>query len=102
MIKDVRFTAGKLVVTDEFDRVRDYDIVNYLRAADIPAGLTYVQVQAITTLANFLVVLIRTLIDRQILGESFLEEGEYSLDDLIESIEDMGGAYHEPDITVGS
>lgn len=102
MIRDVRFTAGKLVVTDEFGHAKDYDIANYLRAADIPAGLTYTQVQAVTALANIIVVLIRTLIVRQVLDESFMEDEEYSLDDLIESIEGMGGAYHEPDITVES
>jgi len=69
-----------------------------LRAADIPTGLTYTQVEAITTLANLLVVLIRTLIDRQVLNESFLEDGDYELDDIVASIENMGGDYVEPDI----
>ena len=100
MIRDVRFVAGKLLVTQDTGESREYDIVNYLRAADIPAGLTYTQVAAVTSLANLVAVLIRTLIDRQVLDESFLENDDLDLDHIIYSIEQMGGAYHEPDISV--
>ena len=62
--------------------------------------LTYAQVGAVTSLANLVAVLIRTLIDRQVLDESFLENDDYDLDAIIQSIEAMGGAYHEPDISV--
>ncbi len=77
-----------------------YPISAVLRAADIPTGLTYSQVGAITTLANLVAILIRTLIDRDILNESFLEDGDIDLEGIVESIEDMGGDYGEPDISV--
>ena len=101
MIKDIAFEAGSIVVTtDGSNTPRRYNIAEMLRAADIPTGLTYAQVGAIKTLANLVVVLIRTLIDRNTLDESFLEEGDYSLADLVESIENMGGDFGTPDITV--
>jgi len=90
---------GYLVVEIDGKKTQ-HPISAVLRAADIPVGLTYSQVQSITSLANLLAVLIRTLIDRQILDESFLEDGDYNLDDIVESIEDMGGDFGEPDITV--
>ena len=95
MIKDVKFIAGKLQVTTDVE-TKEYDIVNYLRAADIPAGLTYAQVASISALANLVVILIRTLIDREILNESFLEDDDIDLDHLIAAIEAMGGSYHDP------
>ena len=98
-IANVKFVAGKLEVTDDNGQVRHYDIANYLRATDIPTGLTYTQVAAITTLANLVSVLIRTLVDRQVLDESFLEEGDYNLDDIVETIENIGGDYGEPDLS---
>ena len=99
-IAGFRGEPGYLVFTDDGGRSTRYDIKDVLRAADIPVGLTYSQVGAITTLANLVVVLVRTLIDRQILNESFLENDDLDLDAIIQSIEDMGGAYHEPDIAV--
>ena len=90
---------GFIIVEIDGQRTQ-YPIADILRAADIPIGLTCVQVRAITTLANLLVVLIRTLIDRQILNESFLEDGDYDLAAIVQSIEDMGGDYGEPDISV--
>jgi hypothetical protein len=93
---------GYIITVDANGKqVMRYPIASVLRAADIPS-LTYTQVQAITALANLTVVLIRTLIDRQILDESFLEKDEYNLDDIIESIENMGGDFGEPDITVNT
>jgi len=76
-----------------------HSIARVLRAADIPS-LTYVQVQAITALANLTAVLIRTLISRDILDDSFLEDGEYSLESITEALEEMGGDYGDPDISV--
>ena len=98
-VKNVKLVDGKLQVTTDVE-TKEYDIVNYLRAADIPAGLTYTQVSAISSLANLIVVLIRTLIDREVLNESFLENDDLDLDHIIYAIEQMGGAYHEPDIAV--
>ena len=94
------FTPGAIITIDESGNRTSQDLASLLRAADIPAGLTYSQVQAVTALANLIAVLIRTLVDRQVLDESFLENDDYDLDHIIYSIEQMGGAYHEPDISV--
>ena len=99
-VKDIAFSPGYITITNDNGTRTQYSVADILRALDIPAGLTYQQVSAITTLANLIVVLIRTLIDRQVLNESFMENDDYDLDALIESIESMGGAYHEPDISV--
>jgi len=90
---------GFLVVEIDGKKTQ-FPISTVLRAADIPTGLTYAQVGAIKTLANMVVILIRTLIAKNVLDEDFLEDGEYDLSALIQSIEDMGGDYTEPDITV--
>ena len=95
-----RGEPGFLIFTDGGGRETAYNVSDLLRAADIPTGLTHEQVGAITTLANLVVVLIRTLIDRQVLNESFLEDNEYDLADIIESIEEMGGDFVNPDISV--
>ncbi len=99
-VANIAFEAGFLTLTDDSGRSTKYPIADMLRAADIPVGLTHEQVGAITTLANLVAVLIRTLIDRQVLDESFMEEGEYDLNAIVETIENMGGDYGEPDLTV--
>ena len=99
-LQDIAFSSGYITITREGGNQTKYPIADVLRALDIPTGLTYAQVGAITTLANLVVVLIRTLIGRQVLDESFLEDGEYDLTAIVQSIEDMGGDYGEPDISV--
>lgn len=98
LVARVELIPGYIKITEDGGQSHLIAIVDVLRAADIPA-LTYEQVAAIKTLANLVVILVRTLIDRQILDESFLEEGEYDLADLIETIESMGGDYGEPDLS---
>ena len=103
-IEAILFEAGFVTLTDDGGRKTQHPIADMLRAADIPVGLTYSQVAAITALANLIAVLIRTLIDRGVLDESFGEsDGDLSLDleHIIHTIEEMGGAYHEPDLNVG-
>jgi hypothetical protein len=100
MIKDITFEAGSFVVTPESGGPKRIPIKDMLRSADIPTGLTYEQVGAITTLPNLVVVLIRTLINSGVIDESFMEKGEYNLKDLIETIEGMGGDFGNPDLTV--
>ncbi len=95
----VTFTPGYMVVNIG-GKLTQYPISSVLRAADIPTGLTHTQVSAITTLANLVAVLIRTLIINNVLDESFLEEGEYDLGDIVQAVADMGGDYGEPDILV--
>jgi len=91
------FEAGYIVTTDERGNRTRHAIADVLRAADIPA-LTYAQVAAIRILANLIVVLIRTLIDRGTLDESFLEDDDFDLDAIVAVVENIGGSYHEPDI----
>ena len=100
MIQNITFESGSIVVTDDRGNSHRHDIANVLRAADVPTGITYSQVTSITALANLIAVLIRTLIDREVLDESFLEDDDLDLDHIVYSIEQMGGAYHEPDISV--
>jgi len=99
-IVQTQYMPGYVVETDQSGNSTKRAIADMLRSADIPTGLTYEQVSAVTTLANLFAVLVRTLIDRGVLDESFMEGSEYSLDDLIEAVESLGGAYHEPDISV--
>lgn len=101
-IERITFTPGFITLYDGGATPTKYAIADVLRALDIPTGLTHTQMEEISKLANMFAVLIRTLIDRQILDESFLENDDYSLDALIQSIEQMGGSYHEPDIAVAN
>lgn len=94
------FEPGYIVIHMDSGAPVQHPIDKVLRALDIPTGLTHTQVGAITTLANHFVVLMRTLIAKGILDESFLEEGEISLEALIQSFEGMGGDFISPDITV--
>ncbi len=99
-VSKLEFEKGFMTLTDSYGRSTKYPIADMLSATDIPAGLTHTQVPDISSLANLLVVLIRTLIDRQVIDESFLENDDYDLDAIIYAIEKMGGAYHDPDIAV--
>lgn len=96
----VAFTPelGGFVVNVDGSKTRFY-YRDFLRAADIPTGLTYTQIKGLKALANMLAVLIRTLIDRQVLDESFMEDDDYSLDAIIAAIEEQGGSYHAPDLS---
>lgn len=98
LVAKVELIPGYIKITDDGGQSHLIGIADALRAADIPA-LTYQQVAAIKTLANLIVILVRTLIDRQVLGESFLEDGDIDLDDIVGTIEAMGGNYVEPDLS---
>ena len=77
-----------------------YPIADILRALDIPVGLTHTQVDGLRLLANLTAVLIRTLVEREILDETFADSLglDMDLDHLIYAVEQMGGTYHEPDL----
>jgi len=100
LVTNIRFEPGYIYLDRDAGPPTRYNVSAILRALDIPTGLTYTQVAAVTTLANLVVILIRTLIDRDVLGEDFLEGGEYNLDDIETAITLMGGSYMEPDLTV--
>ena len=95
-IVKTEFEPGYIITTDDGGRRTRHEIAPVLRAEDIPTGLTYTQVASISALANLVVILIRTLIDREILNESFLEDDDIDLDHIIAAVEAMGGSYHEP------
>lgn len=95
-VLDFRSRPGFIRTTDDNGIEYDWPLADMLRASDIPTGLTYVQVASLSALANLVVILIRTLIDRKVLTDSFLENEEINLDDIIETIEAMGGSYQEP------
>jgi len=99
-IENIIFEPGYMTLVMENGRRTRYTVADILRALDIPIGLTYEQVGAVTTLANLLVVLIRTLQAKDIVDEDFLEKGEFDISMLIKSIEDMGGSYTDPDLNV--
>ncbi len=99
-VENITLIPGFFKITEDGGREHLIAVTDILRAADIPVGLTFSQVAAVTSLANLIAVLIRTLIDRQVLDESFLEHDDLDLDHIIYSIEQMGGAYHNPDISV--
>ncbi len=99
-ITGMTFEAGYIVLTDERGNRTRYPIADVLRALDIPTGLTYIQVGAIKTLANMMADLTKKLIDLEVLPAEFTGENGYDLDAIIQTIEDMGGDYAEPDLTV--
>lgn len=98
-VRSITFEAGYIVVQTDSGAPRKHSIADVLRAADIPS-LTYTQVAAITALANLVVILIRTLIERGVLDESFADSlgMDWDLEHIIHAIEQMGGTYHEPDL----
>ena len=96
-VVNIVFEEGYLIVHRDSGAPIKYPIADMLRAADIPV-LTYAGLSSIKALANLVVVLIRTLIDREILDESFLENDDLDLDAIIYAIEQLGGSYHDPDI----
>jgi len=93
----ITFESGYFILTDENGRSTRYPIADMLRAADIPA-LTYSQVASIKAAVNLIVILIRTLISRQVLDEDFEDDAglSMSLDGIIEAVEAMGGDFGEP------
>ena len=101
-LENVIFEAGYITLVYTNSRKVRHAVSDILRALDIPTGLTHEQVPSVTTLSNIDAVLIRTLIARGYLDDDFLEKGEYNLESITESIEEMGGNYEEPDISVPS
>ena len=98
-IRSITIEAGFLVIDNGDGPPRQLPVADLLRAADIPA-LTYSQVATITALANLTAILIRTLIQRGILDESFVDDlgMNWDLDHLAYAIEQMGGNYSNPDL----
>lgn len=98
-VKRIDFNAGNFVVTTDEGPPTVYPIADMLRAADIPS-LTYTQVAAISALSNLVVILVRALIAREVLDESFADSlgMDWDLDHIIYAIEQMGGSYDVPSL----
>ena len=98
-IRSITTKSGFLVIDDGNGPPRDIPIADVLRATDVP-NLDYNKVPTITTLTNLIVILTRTLVQRKVLDESFVDDlgMNWDLDHLIYAFEQMGGTYHEPDL----
>ncbi len=96
-VKDIRFSAGYITITRDDGPPTEYPVKDILRALDIPVGLTYLQTPVVTTVANLVGLLIKELVKRDILDESF---GEVDLEHIVQAIEEMGGDYDEPELSV--
>ena len=70
-IRDVQLRAGQLIVTPDEGGARAYDIVNYLRAADIP-DLTISSLTLLKELAEVILVLLHTLHEQGVIGEELV------------------------------
>jgi len=92
-------TPGFITISPDSGPPIRYPIADILRALDIPVGLTHTQVDGLRLLSNLVVVLIRTLIEKEILTEEFADSlgMDWDLDHIIYVVEQLGGAYHEPD-----
>ncbi|MCK9597424.1 MAG: hypothetical protein M0R06_00210 [Sphaerochaeta sp.] len=98
-VTNIVFEPGYIVIHRDSGPATRYPVADVLRALDIPAGLDQTQIKGLTTLANIFTVVFRTLIDNGTLGENFLEDGDYDLADIVETIENLGGSYTEPDLS---
>jgi len=98
---DVKSEPGFIIVSRASGPPAKYPIKDMLegRGADIPVGLTHTQVDGVRLLANLFAIFIRTLVEKDILNEDFADSlgMDWDLDHLIYAIEQLGGAYDEPD-----
>ncbi len=99
-VKVITTEPGFITIDTGSGPPRRISMKTLLTQPDIPIGLDHVQVYGLTILGNLLVVLVRTLIARGVLDETFADSAglSSSLDQLIHVIEGLGGAYHNPDL----
>ncbi len=97
-LKNIVPEPGYLVFQYENGTSVRYAIVDLLRALDIPVGLNHAWMKEITTLANLVADLTKKLIDAEVLDPEFTGKSGYDLETIIQTIEDMGGNYAEPDL----
>ena len=100
ILKSLTYRKGFITIDRGSGPPADIAIADILRAADIPVGLTHAQVAGVTYLANLVIVLIRTLIAKDLLDETFADElgMDWDLEHIIYALESLGGAYHEPNL----
>ncbi len=84
------FEPGYIVITDDGGRRTKHEIAPVIRSADVP-DLTISSLSLLTELANILIVITKTLIDKGILNESY-EDG-WDLNGLIERLEALSAEF---------
>lgn len=97
-IVKVEHKLGFLITTDESGNRREMPLKSMLRVDDIPVGLTYTQIGAISSLANLIGLLIQTLIEFGVIEDEFADD--YDLPAITQAIALMGGDYSAIDLDV--
>jgi len=95
-IQDIAFSSGYITITREGGAPTRYPIADVLRALDIPTGLTYEQVSGVQALANLFGIVIKALVENDILPEDFADD--YKFDHIIQAIEGQGADLLNPDL----
>ena len=95
---NVTLTEGFITIKNPSGPPTQFPVADLLRAADIPEGLTSEHVDGVRLLSNMVVILIRTLISRQVLDDAFADSlgMDWDLDHIIYALEQLGGSYDEP------
>ena len=98
-VTGITLEPGYLVIATNSGPPTRFPLADILRAADIPEGLTSAHVDGVRLLSNMVVILIRTLIDRQVMDDTFADSlgMDWDLDHIIYALEQLGGSYAEPD-----
>ena len=71
VVKNISFEPGYIVVTTDEGVPRKYSATRFLQAADIP-DLTIDSLTLLTNLAQVTMILVQTLIDKEILDEELV------------------------------
>lgn len=98
LLADILYEPGYFVHVYDDGTRKSIPVSSILRALDIPIGLNHVWMKEITTLANLVADLTKKLIAAGVLDAEFTGEDGYDLEAIIQTIEDMGGNYAEPDL----
>jgi hypothetical protein len=85
-VKDVRLVNGKLRVTTDIES-KEYDIANYLQATDVP-DLTISSLSLLTSLAQVVMVLVKTLVEQEQLDETLVSgfDLQYVFETLVDEL----------------
>lgn len=93
VVKSITFGPSYIEVTDDSGNVRKHDLTNIVRAGDIP-DLTISSMSLLTTLAQVLAVVVKTLIDQDILDESLVDG--YDLQYVVDTLNtDLNNAWDD-------
>lgn len=86
-VTDIAFASGYITITRDSGPPTKYPIANVLRALDIP-DLTIDSLTLLTTLAQIVMVLVKTLIEKDILDEELVSgfDMQYMIDTLTDDL----------------